>query len=95
MISRNDTTKGHSLIKYVATNPGINTSTQDPNFYGSNPTVREATRYGGVYGAMSKLSNVLTQSCGIPTFPTGQLGYRAYIYLDAKHSYQLGYDVFG
>ena len=95
MINRNDITKGYSLIKYVATNPDTGASVQGPNFYGPNPTIKEVIKYGGVCGAMSKLSSVLAQSYGIPTFPIGQPGHCAYIYLDAKHNYQLGYDVFG
>ncbi|KIS17266.1 alpha-galactosidase [Streptococcus equi subsp. zooepidemicus SzAM35] len=95
MINRNDITKGYSLISYVGTNPETGVSVHSSGFYGPNPTIKEVIKYGGVCGAMSKLSSVLAQAYGVPAFPIGQPGHCAYIYLNADHTYQLGYDVSG
>ena len=95
MVNRNEITKGYKLLKYQEINPDTGESIYGNNFYGPNPTIREVIKYGGVCGSISKFSAILAQAFGVPAFPVGQPGHCAYIYLDANHSYQLGYDVFG
>lgn len=95
MLTRSGITRGYTLIKYVMKNPETGVSVQSGNFYGPNPTIKEVIKYGGVCGAMSKLSCVLAQAYGVPAFPVGQPGHCAYIYLNSDHNYQLGYDVYG
>lgn len=95
MITRNNITKGYSLIRYVSVNPDTGASVHGSQFYGPNPTIKEVIKYGGVCGAMSKLGSVVAQAYGVPAFPVGQPGHCAYIYLDSQHDYKLGYDVFG
>ncbi|MBW9291955.1 hypothetical protein FG870_10720 [Enterococcus faecalis] len=95
MLTRSGITRGYTLIKYVMKNPETGVSVQSGNFYGPNPTIKEVIKYGGVCGAMSKLSCVLAQAYGVPAFPVGQPGHCAYIFLNSDHNYQLGYDVYG
>ncbi|MGF0107910.1 hypothetical protein [Clostridium sp. SGI.024] len=95
MINRNKITQGHTLLKYQTVNPDTKASVQGPNFYGPKPTIDKVIKYGGVCGAMSKFSSILSQSYGIPAFPVGQPGHCAYVFLDANHTYSLGYDVYG
>ncbi|MCO5542241.1 putative mucin/carbohydrate-binding domain-containing protein [Enterococcus faecalis] len=95
MLTRSGITSGYTLIKYVMKNPETGISVQSGNFYGPNPTIKEVIKYGGVCGAMSKLSCVLAQAYGVPAFPVGQPGHCAYIFLNKDHDYQLGYDVYG
>ena len=95
MINRNGIVNGYQLIKYIDKNYETGESVHGPNFYGPNPTIKEVIKYGGVCGAMSKLSSILAQSYGIPAFPVGQPGHCAYQYLGSDHEYKLGYDVSG
>ena len=95
MITRDQIVRGYALISYNMTNPETGESVFGSNFYGPNPTIREVIRYGGVCGAMSKLSSVLAQAYGVPAFPIGQPGHCAYEYLGSDHEYKLGYDVSG
>ena len=95
MINRDQIVKGYSLITYQKTNPDTGESVFGSNFYGPNPTIKEVIKYGGVCGAMSKLSSVLAQAYGVPAFPIGQPGHCAYQYLGSDNEYKLGYDVSG
>lgn len=71
MITRNNITKGYSLIRYVSVNPDTGASVHGSQFYGPNPTIKEVIKYGGVCGAMSKLGSVVAQAYGVPAFPVG------------------------
>ena len=95
MITRDGIVHGYQLIKYTGTNFETGASVHGPNFYGPNPTIKEVIKYGGVCGAMSKLSSILAQSYGVPAFPVGQPSHCAYQYLGSDHELKLGYDVSG
>ena len=95
MINRDKITQGYTLLKYNKVNPVTKVSAQASNYYGPKPTIEKVIEYGGVCGAMSKFSSILSQAYGIPAFPVGQPGHCAYVYLNSNHVYALGYDVSG
>lgn len=94
MINRDDITTGYNLIKYTDTNP-YGKSVFGPDFYGKNPTIEKVIEYGGVCGAISKFSSILAQTFGVPAYPIGQPGHCAFVYLNSKHNYSIGYDIYG
>lgn len=83
-----------STIQYTKTNP-YGKSIFGAGFYGDNPTVEKVVEYGGVCGSISMLSTVACQAFGVPAYPVGQPGHCAFLHLNSKNNWQLGYDVFG
>lgn len=83
-----------STLQYTMKNPD-GKSVFGSGFYDENPNISKVVEYGGVCGAISKFSTAACQVFGVPAYPIGQPGHCAFLHLNSKNNWQLGYDVFG